>query len=71
MHDQALALIRQQHRLAIEAAELWGDRRPRRWLAMFGQLPVMGNSAADLRKEYNQQLKRINQLIPTTKDVKP
>lgn len=64
-HDQAVALIKQQHRLAIEAAELWGDKRPRRWLAKFGQLLHMSDTGSnELRKEYNKHLRQISLLIP-------
>ncbi len=61
--DECDAVHRQQLRLAIQNAELWGYSRPRRWTAHYGAIPIAPN-AADLNAEYRQHRKRIAGLVP-------
>lgn len=52
---------RQQVRLAIQYAEQWGDTRPRRWLARYGDLaPCRGADASEINKEYRNHYRRIS-----------
>ena len=63
MLDCCDAIHRQQLRLAIEAAEQWGSKKPRRWSAHYGDIALARN-AADLNAEYRQHRKRIAALVP-------
>lgn len=56
---------RQILRLAIDAAESWGDRWPRRWWVRHGGLILaVGKDAPELNKAYIATRKRIAPLVP-------
>ena len=59
------AFHRQQLRLAIQSAEQWGSKKPRRWCAHYGGLGLArGDHAAELNAEYRQCRKTIAALVP-------
>ena len=59
------AIHRQSLRLAIEAAEQWGSRKPRRWTAHYGGLgTARGEHVAELNAEYRQHREIIAALVP-------
>lgn len=63
--DRNEAHHRQQFRLAIEAAKLWGYSRPRRWSAKYAALGIArGDHSAELNAEYRQHRKTIAALVP-------
>ena len=66
MLDCCDAVHRQQLRLAIQSAEQWGSKKPRRWLARWGGLAHARN-AAELNTEYREHRKRIAGLVPVPK----
>ena len=57
------AIHRQQLRLAIQAAEQWGSKKPRRWSAHYGGI-ALARDAGDLNAEYREHRKRIAGLVP-------
>lgn len=62
------AVHRQQLRLAIQAAEQWGSKKPRRWSAHYGAIALArGEHAAELNAEYRQHRKTIAALVPKIK----
>ena len=63
MLDCCDAIHRQQLRLAIEAAEQWGSKKPRRWSAHYGAISL-ARDAAELNAEYREHRKRIAELVP-------
>lgn len=68
MLDECDAVHRQQLRLAIQAAEQWGSKKPRRWSAHYGAIGLArGDHAAELNAEYRQHRKRIAALVPVPK----
>ena len=68
MLDCCDAVHRQQLRLAIQAAEQWGTKKPRRWFARWGGLGLArGEHAAELNAEYRQHRSTIAKLVPKNK----
>lgn len=66
MLDCCDAIHRQQLRLAIQSAEQWGSKKPRRWSAHYGAIGLARN-ADDLNAEYREHRKRIAALVPKNK----
>lgn len=66
MLDCCDAIHRQQLRLAIQAAEQWGSKKPRRWSAHYGGI-ALARDADDLNAEYRQHRKTIAALVPEIK----
>ena len=60
------AVHRQQLRLAIQAAEQWGTKKPRRWCVHYGAIGLARN-AVELNAEYRQHRSTIAKLVPKNK----
>ncbi len=55
------SIERQQVRLANEAAERWGELRPRWWVARYGALHrCSGDGSKELNKDYRNHYRRIS-----------
>ena len=62
------AIHRQQLRLAIQAAEQWGSKKPRRWYVHYGAIGLArGDHAGDLNAEYRQHRENIAKRVPKIK----
>lgn len=68
MPDCCDAIHRQQLRLAIQAAEQWGSKKPRRWSVHYGAIGLArGDHAVELNTEYREHRKTIAALVPKNK----
>ena len=64
------SIERQQVRLANEAAEQWGELRPRWWVARYGALHrCSGDGSKELNKDYRNHYKRISAKLKPVREL--